>query len=278
MDMAKSKVRVAIVGMGIGKPNGRAIAANEHGEVAALCDLDTARMDEFADELPNDPKRYTDYKKLCKDPDIDAIFVGTPNQLHVPIALEAVRNDKHVMVTKPLADSERAAKKLVEAAEASGVVNMMSLSTRFGPACQYLGQLSREGYFGDLYYARSRSIRRRGIPAWNMGFIRKGGGAFRDMGVHALDAVWWLLGMPTPVTVTGVSGAKFGPRAGRGIGTDNGPPRAYTLNMKRMIMPEGSSDSMTARACRSKASGPHTNRLNSRSNCSERRPAPGSAL
>ena len=100
--MAKSKVRVAIVGMGIGKPNGRAIAANEHGEVAALCDLDTARMDEFADELPHDPKRYTDYKKLCKDPDIDAIFVGTPNQLHVPIALEAVRNDKHVMVTKPL--------------------------------------------------------------------------------------------------------------------------------------------------------------------------------
>ena len=210
--MAKSKVRVAIVGMGIGKPNGRAIAANKNGEVAALCDLDTERMDEFAAELPTDPKRYTDYKKLCKDPDIDAIFVGTPNQLHVPIAMEAVRNDKHVMVTKPLADSEAAANRLVKAAESSGVVNMMSLSTRFGPACQYLGNLSREGYFGDLYYARSRSIRRRGIPAWNMGFIRKGGGAFRDMGVHALDAIWWLLGMPTPVTVTGVSGAKFGPR------------------------------------------------------------------
>ncbi len=210
--MAESKVRVAIVGMGIGKPNGRAIAANVHGEVSALCDLDSARMEEFTDDLPNEPKHYTDYKKLCKDPDIDAIFVGTPNQLHVPISLEAVRNDKHVMVTKPLADSERAAKKLVDAAEKSGVVNMMSLSTRFGPACRYLGRLSQEGYFGDLYYARSRSIRRRGIPAWNTGFIRKGGGAFRDMGVHALDAVWWVLGMPTPATVTGVSGAKFGPR------------------------------------------------------------------
>ena len=224
--MARTNVRVAIVGMGIGKPNGRAISASPHGEIAALCDLDEGRMDEFAADLPNEPKRYTDYKNMCKDPDIDAVFVGTPNQLHVPIALEAVKNEKHVMVTKPLADSEAAAKNLVKAAEASGVVNMMSLSTRFGPACRYLGQLSSEGYFGELYYARSRSIRRRGIPAWNMGFIRKGGGAFRDMGVHALDAVWWLLGMPTPVTVTGVSGAKFGPR---GEGYWNGQPAAKSV-------------------------------------------------
>ncbi|MDP6038206.1 MAG: Gfo/Idh/MocA family oxidoreductase, partial [Candidatus Latescibacteria bacterium] len=141
--------------------------------------------------------------------------VGTPNQWHVPIALEAVKNDKHVMVTKPLADSESAAKKLVAAAEKSGVVNMMSLSTRFSDSCQYLGDLARKGYFGDLYYARARSVRRSGIPAWNLGFIQKGGGAFRDMGVHVLDAVWYLLGMPKPVTATGVSGAKFGPR-GRG--------------------------------------------------------------
>ena len=119
------------------------------------------------------------------------------------------------MVTKPLSDSEQAAQKLVEAAEASGVVNMMSLSTRFSDQCQYLGNLAREGYFGDLYYARARSVRRSGIPAWNLGFIQKGGGAFRDMGVHVLDAVWYLLGMPKPATVTGVCGAKFGPR-GRG--------------------------------------------------------------
>lgn len=209
------KVRIAVVGMGIGKPNGRALSSHPDGEVVALCDLDKDRMTEFAAELPGDPKFYTDFKVMCHDPEIDAVFVGTPNQWHVPIALEAVKRDKHVLVTKPLADSEAAAKKLVKAAEASGVVNMMSLSTRFGPACSYLSKLSRERYFGELYYARARSVRRSGIPAWNLGFIREGGGAFRDMGVHALDAVWAILGFPTPATVTGVSGAKFGPR---GIG------------------------------------------------------------
>ena len=213
--MPEKKVRVCVVGMGIGKPNGRALAKNDRGEVVALCDLIPERMEEFARELPGEQKFYTDYKEMCKDPDIDAVFVGTPNQWHVPVALEVVKNDKHVMVTKPLSDSEEAAQKLVEAAEASGVVNMMSLSTRFSDQCQYLGKLAREGYFGDLYYARARSVRRSGIPAWNLGFIQKGGGAFRDMGVHVLDAVWYLLGMPKPATVTGVCGTKFGPR-GRG--------------------------------------------------------------
>jgi predicted dehydrogenase len=219
-------IRVAIVGMGIGRQNGRAITANPRGRVVALCDLIEERMDEFAKELPEPVKHYTDYKAMCRDPEIDAVFVGTPNQWHVPIALEAIRNDKHVMVTKPLADSEEAARQLVEAAEATGVVNMMSLSMRFSDPVRYLGQLARQGEFGEIYYARSRSIRRSGIPDWNLGFIQKGGGAFRDMGVHVLDSAWWLLGMPRPVSVSGVGGAKFGPR-GQGYWDFAQPDEAY---------------------------------------------------
>ena len=92
------------------------------------------------------------------------------------------------------------------------MVNMMSLSTRFAEDARYLGKLAQEGELGEIYYARARSIRRSGIPDWSLGFIQQGGGAFRDMGVHVLDSVWWLLGMPKPVSVMGVSGAKFGPR------------------------------------------------------------------
>ncbi|NLF38370.1 Gfo/Idh/MocA family oxidoreductase, partial [bacterium] len=206
------KVRVGIVGMGIGRDNARAIARNPRGEVIALCDLAEERMRDFAREIPTPVKFYTDFVSMCRDKEVDAIFIGTPNQLHVPMGIEAVKRGKHVLITKPLADSEQAAAKLVKAAEAAGVVNMMSLSTRFGQQCQYLGALAREGKFGDVYYGRARSIRRSGIPAWNLGFIQRGGGAFRDMGVHVLDAAWWLMGKPRPVSVTGVAGAKFGPR------------------------------------------------------------------
>ena len=206
------EVRVAIVGMGIGRPNGRALAANPRGRVVALCDLFEDRMHEFAQELPEPVKFYTDYEEMCEDPEIDAVFVGTPNQWHVPVALEAVRHDKHVLVTKPLANALEPARELVEVAEAAGVVGMMSLSTRFSDVVRYLGQLAHAGELGEIYYGRARSIRRSGIPDWSLGFIQAGGGAFRDMGVHVLDAAWWLMGMPKPVTVTGVAGAKFGPR------------------------------------------------------------------
>jgi len=212
--------------MGIGRPNGRALDRNPRAEVVALCDLIEDRMKDFARELGHEVKYYTSYEEMSRDPEIDAVFVGTPNQLHVPVALEAVRHGKHVLVTKPLADSEEAASLLVEEAEKRGVVNMMSLSTRFGNDCQYLGRLAREGRFGKLYYARARSVRRNGIPNWSLGFIAKGGGAFRDMGVHALDAAWWIMGMPKPLSVLGVAGAYFGPR---GLGYWNGvvPPKEF---------------------------------------------------
>ncbi len=206
------EVRACIVGMGIGRPNGRAIAANERGRVVALCDIEKERMEDFAGELQEPVKQYTDYEKMCKDPEIDAVFIGTPNQLHVPVALEAIRNDKHVLVTKPLSDSLESAQEVVETAESAGVVGMMSLSTRFSADVRYLGELAAQGEFGELYYARARSIRRSGIPGWSLGFIQEGGGAFRDMGVHVLDSAWWLMGMPKPLSVTGVAGAKFGPR------------------------------------------------------------------
>lgn len=213
-------VNIAIIGMGIGKANALGFLHNPRCRVAALCDISDARMEEamVALKLPAETKRYTTTAALCADPEIDAIFVGVPNQYHVPVALEVVRAGKHVMVTKPLADALPPARELVATAEAAGVVNMMSLSTRFAPDVQYLGRMQQAGDFGDIYYARARSVRRIGIPGWNLGFIQKGGGAFRDMGVHVLDSTWWLMGMPKPVSVSGVAGAKFGPR-GEGFWT-----------------------------------------------------------
>jgi predicted dehydrogenase len=205
-------LRICIVGMGIGRTNGRAFIRHPRSQIVALCDLFPERMAEFAAELPEPAKFYTSHEEMCRDPEIDAVFIGTPNQFHVLVALEAVKNGKHVLITKPLSDSVAAARTLVDAAEAAGVVNMMSLSTRFDPEVQYLGMLAQNGDFGELYYGRARSVRRIGIPAWSLGFIQKGGGAFRDMGVHVLDAIWWLMGMPKPESVLGVAGAKFGPR------------------------------------------------------------------
>ncbi|MFW6271207.1 MAG: Gfo/Idh/MocA family protein [Bacillota bacterium] len=221
--MSKDKVRAAIIGMGIGRPNGMAIDNNPRGEVVALCDLVEERMEDFQEQLGKEVKFYTDYRKLCQDPEIDAVFVGTPNQNHVPIAIEVAKSGKHLLVTKPLADSAEKAEELVKVVKEEGMVNMMSLSMRNSPACVYLQRQINEGKFGEVYYAKASSIRRNGIPLGycdlhpeetdpDIGFLQKGGGAMRDMGVHVLDASWFLMGMPKPISALGVSGAKFGPR------------------------------------------------------------------
>ena len=181
------EVRAAVVGLGIGRANGRSLQKNPRCRVTAICDIIEWKMDDYATELPGPVKKYVDYRELCEDPDIDAVMVATPNPVHVPVALEAVKHGKHVLVTKPLADSEETASELVEAAEAAGVVNMMSLGIRFSTSTMYLKGLLDRGDLGDLYYARARSVRRSGIPDWNSAFIEPGGGAFRDMGVHVLD-------------------------------------------------------------------------------------------
>ncbi len=220
-----NEVRAALVGMNvIGQPLAGGILSNPRGRIVALCDVVEDRMRAFAADLPSPPRLYTDYLELCRDPEIDALLIATPNQWHVPIALEAVRHGKHVLIIKPLADSLAAAKQIVAAAEAAGVVNMMALSTRYSAEVQYLGRRSAEGVFGEIYYAQARSIRRSGIPIRRPGFIRKGGGAFRDMGVHMLDAAWWLMGMPRPLSVMGVAGAKFGPHGAGYMTYEPQPP------------------------------------------------------
>ena len=223
-------VRTAIVGMGIGRQNARGILANPRGRVTALCDLIEERMHLFAEELDEPVKYYVDYKEMCQDPDIDAVMVATPNVEHAPVAMEALKNGKHVLVTKPLTGSAEPARELVELAEASGLVNMMSLSLRFSNTIQSIRKRITTGELGDIYYAHASSIRRVGIPGANknaLHFIQKGGGAFRDMGVPVLDATWFLMGFPKPVSVFGVSGANFGPRGQAYWNVPEQPPKEY---------------------------------------------------
>ncbi|MEO6906693.1 MAG: Gfo/Idh/MocA family oxidoreductase [Abditibacteriaceae bacterium] len=217
-----TKVRVGVIGVGIGKAHLTGYSNVEQAEVVALCDIDEERVRATAKEFNLDnAKIYTDYRALLDDPDIDAVSVGLPNFLHMPVVVDALNAGKHVICEKPLAMSAEQGQQMVDAAANNDKFCMVAQVNRFRDDSKYLKQIISEGQLGNIYYANCGYLRRSGIPGYGGWFTTKsksGGGPLIDLGVHLLDLTWWLAGCPNPVSVTGVTYAEIGPRK-EGIGT-----------------------------------------------------------
>lgn len=206
-----SHVNLGVVGVGeVGESVGLALAADPRVRLVAICDTSAAAMDRFAQRLPQAPTQFTDYRAMLAEADAHGIFIGVPNSLHAPVVIEALGRKKHVLITKPLAGSLAEAASVVRHVSQETVA-MMAMPKRYEEPVHHLAQLAGDGYFGEIYYARVRVARRSGIPSWSTATIGPGGGVMRDMGVHFIDAAWWLMNRPTPISILGVSGAKFGP-------------------------------------------------------------------
>ena len=100
------KVRIGIIGVGtIGSVHATNYEKVENAEVVALCDILPDRLAEKA-KTHNVAKTYADFNDLLADPEIDAVSVCTPNDMHAPIAIAALKAGKHVMLEKPMTGSE----------------------------------------------------------------------------------------------------------------------------------------------------------------------------
>ncbi len=211
--MPSTKVKAAVVGLGWpGMQHLKGYTLDPRSEVIAVCDLDEKRTQEVAKEH-NIPHTYTNHLEMLKNKDIDAVSVCLPNFLHAPIAIDALNAGKHVLCEKPPARSAQEAKAMADAAKQNDKTLMYALVQRFGGNSQKLKQLVQEGELGDVYFGKAAYVRRRGIPigkgGWFVDKERSGGGALIDIGVHALDCVWWLMGSPKPVAVMGAAYSHF---------------------------------------------------------------------
>lgn len=158
---------------------------------------------------------YEDFREMLARPDIHAVSVTTPNFLHAEAAIAALEAGKHVLCEKPLAMNATEGQAMVDAAQRTGNKLMCGYHFRFTPEIQCLKRFAESGEFGDMYYARTQALRRRGIPGWGL-FISKeknGGGPLIDIGVHMLDSTLHVLGFPKPVSVKGKTYQMFGKRS-----------------------------------------------------------------
>ncbi len=208
------KIRIGIIGNG-GICKGAHIGGylkDDRVEIVALCDIIKERAEFVRDEYFNDAAVYTDYKELLKDEAIDAVDICTPNYLHSIIAVDAFNAGKHVFCEKPDAVDVTEVLKMNAAAEKAGKVLMVMRNNRFVNASQYAKKFIEQGRMGDIYAGRCGWQRRRGIPGkggWFTTKAQSGGGPLIDLGVHMIDLAIWLMGNPTPVSVSANTFCKF---------------------------------------------------------------------
>lgn len=182
---------------------------NKESVVQAVCDQNRDKAVEAA-KIFGVEKIYTDWHELVKNPDIDAISICTPNYLHAPIAIEAAKNGKHVLVEKPMATTMSDAQTMVAAAQSAGVVLMVEQTERFNPVNEIARDVIHQGDLGKIFQVRTRSSHS-GPDNWSPGsdwFFNKecaGFGSMADLGIHKLDLIRWLLGEEI-VQVAGFTG------------------------------------------------------------------------
>ncbi len=153
-------------------------------------------------------RQYETVEALLKDGGVDALVIGTPNYMHAPQAIDALRAGVHVMVEKPMAMNAAEAEQMCQAAKQSGALLMVAHCWRFDPDVLWLKEQSAR---------LGRILRTKGYGVhvhWGPGgwFTQKkfaGGGAMADMGIHALDTARFLLGDPQPVSVYAKMGTYY---------------------------------------------------------------------
>jgi len=162
-----------------------AMAKSPDCEIAAIASRDLAKANTAADNL-GISRRYGSYQELFDDPDIDAIYNPLPNDLHVPLSIEAAKAGKHVLCEKPIGLNADEAKALVEARDANGVTIVEAFMVRHHPQWLRARDLVRSGAFGTLRSIHAAFSYFNADPANIRNKKAKGGGGLYDIGVYPI--------------------------------------------------------------------------------------------
>ena len=220
-------VNVGIIGCG-GIANGKhmpSLKTVPNVRMVAFCDIVPERAEKAARGYGVEgAKTYTDYRELLKDPAIEVVHVLTPNREHADITVDALYAGKHVMCEKPMAKCAADAKRMLDAAKATGKKLTIGYQHRQKAQSQYAKEYIESGALGEIYYANCYAIRRRGTPNWGV-FLNEeeqGGGPIIDIATHSLDLTLYLMNNYEPKMVLGRTHKKLEhPEAGN-IWGDNG--------------------------------------------------------
>ena len=199
-----SEVRIGLIGVGaVPQTAHLPILSRMRGvKLVALCDNDGAKARSLAQRF-GAPSVYTDIDEMIELEQLDAVVVATPNHLHEPHVLCALRAKVHVLCGRPLALSARGVERILAAAQKADCIVQVDNHNRFRADTQILERFLTGGELGKLMGIRAGAYHvRRERAGWRNRRAEAGGGAFMELGYPLLDLALWFADFPSPVRVT----------------------------------------------------------------------------
>lgn len=200
----KNEVRIGLVGAG-------AIAQLAHlpllskmkgARLVAISDNDQPKASALAERL-GIPDVFTDIEDLLELDEVDAVILATPNHLHEPHVLRALKSKVHVLCERPLSLTSRGVERILAAAKQADRKVVVGNNHRFRSDVQQLYRFLQGGELGRLIGVRSGQYQvSSAVTGWRRRPAEAGGGAFFELGYPLLDLALWLTDFPEPVRVT----------------------------------------------------------------------------
>jgi len=214
----------------------------EHGDqqTIAICDLRPEYLDLAASKSRSNPTRYTDYRKLLDNKEVDAVSIATPDHWHALMFVDACRAGKDVYVEKPLSLTVAEGRKMVDVAAETKRVTQVGIHRRSARFLMEAAEFVRNGGIGHVTVAKGYHV----MNEWPHGignppdgpppseeewdrwlgpapkvpynknrtdynfrwFYDYSGGQLTNFGVHYMDMIRWCLGKEAPAAVTAMGG------------------------------------------------------------------------
>lgn len=195
-------MKYALIGCGRISTNHIKAVINNNLEITAVCDVLPERMESVLEkhglERNSEIKRYTDYRQMISENEIELISIATQSGLHAEIALYCIEHGIHVIIEKPMAMSMEDADRIISLSEEKNVKVCACHQNRFNIAVQELRRALEAGRFGKLSHGsihvrwnRNREYYEQ--APWR-GTWAQDGGALMNQCIHGIDLLRWMFG------------------------------------------------------------------------------------
>jgi len=201
---ANDPVRMVVVGLGMGKTRCAQIAETSGIQLYGVCDLNEEKAKAIS-EMYHVPYS-TDINTFLNDPNVEVLYIVTPTGTHCDLAMQCFQAGKHVLTTKPMDVTYQKCDEAIAMAKEKGLLFGVDFDLHFRGPLTELKNAVKGGFFGDRIIGANITLNIRRTQdyydengKWRGTWALDGGGAFSNQGIHEIDRLITVLGIPQEV-------------------------------------------------------------------------------